>query len=181
MLKNELWQRIAKNGELIMDGGFPATSGEITDDVIFCTTVVWLYRHTEKGIELLWQKRSPKVDRNANMWDVSAGGHMNYGETFIEAVAREAREEIGVEASPEEFQFVVASPIRGSSIYWCYAVDWTDKPDDFHFDDDEVSEVKWVPLSETDSFRATYAKKPLARDDAHFTMLKDWFSHHGDN
>ena len=181
MTKDELWQRIAKNGELIMDGGFPATSGEIPDDVAFCTTVIWLYRHTKNGIELLWQKRSPKVDRNANMWDVSAGGHMNYGETLIEAVTREAREEIGIEVSPEDLEFVVASPIRGNSIYWCYAVDWTNKPDDFHFNDEEVSEVKWVPLVETDDFRAKYAKKPLARDDTHFTMLKDWFSHYGDN
>ena len=181
MLKNELWQRIAKNGELIMDGGFPATSDDLSDDIVLCTTVVWLYRHSENGIELLWQKRSPKVDHNPNMWDISAGGHMNYGETFIEAATREAREEIGAEINPDDFQFVVASPIRGTSIYWCYAVDWTGRPDNFHFDDDEVSEVKWVPLSDVDSFRATYAKKPLARDDAHFAILKDWFAHHGDN
>lgn len=181
MHKNELWQRISRNGELIMDGGFPATAGEISDDIVLCTTVVWLYRHTEKGIELLWQKRSPKVDRNANMWDISAGGHMNYGETFIEAAIRESREEIGVEASPEDLEFVVASPIRGHSIYWCYAIDWTGKLDSFSFNDDEVSEVKWVPLSETDNFRATYAKKPLAKDDTHFAMLKDWFAHHGNH
>ena len=115
------------------------------------------------------------------MWDISAGGHMNYGETFLEAAIREAREEIGIEVSKDDFQFVVASPIRGTSIYWCYAIDWTNKPDNFHFDDEEVSEVKWVPLSEADSFRAAHAKKPLARDDAHFAMLRDWFSRYGNN
>ena len=58
-------------------------------------------------------------------------------------------------------------------------VDWTDKPDDFHFDDKEVSEVKWVPYVETEKFRKKFAKPPLVKDDNTFLNLKDWLEMHG--
>lgn len=184
MHKNELWQLFDSNAERVMDGGYDAALGNPADDsgLIYGTTVVWIYRRTKIGkIELLWQKRSATVDANPNMWDVSAGGHIKYGEPLVDAIIREAHEEVGADASPEEFRFVEATPCRHNNIYWCYAVDWTDKPENFHFDDGEVSEVKWVPLEDVDEFRAQYAKKVLAKDDRHFYVLKKWFENYGNN
>ncbi len=181
MHHDELWQLFDRRGERIMDGVYDSALGNPADDsgLIYGTTVVWIYRHTDSGIELLWQKRSANVDCNANKWDVSAGGHIKYGEPLMEAIVREAYEEVGAELKPEDFRFVESTPCRNNNIYWCYAADWTGRPDTFHFDDGEVSEVKWVPLEQADDFRKKYAKKVLAEDDRHFYVLKEWFKNYG--
>lgn len=164
-----------------MDGGYPSRLGNPKNDTgkIYGTTVIWLYRHAPSGIELLWQRRSDKVDKFPGKWDVSAGGHINYGESVVDAAKREAKEEIGVSITKDDLEFVVASPRNHNCIYRCYAIDWTNKKEEFNFDDGEVSEVRWVPLEETDSFRAKFAKPPLAKDDQHFNFLEDWFREYG--
>lgn len=181
MPKGELWQLYDKNGEPIMDGGYPSYLGNPKDEegIIYGSTVIWLYKHTSSGIEILWQRRSDKVDKYPGKWDISAGGHINYGETLTDAALREAREEIGIEITQKDLEFVVASPRNHNCIYHCYAVNWTDKKDEFHFDDGEVSEVRWVPLGDVDSFRSKYAKPPLAKDHQHFKFLEDWFREYG--
>lgn len=46
--------------------------------------------------EILLQKRSIWKDRNPGVWDSAAAGHVDAGETFAAAAARELQEEIGV-------------------------------------------------------------------------------------
>lgn len=48
--------------------------------------------------EILLQKRSLWKDRNAGLWDSAAAGHVEAGETYAAAAARELNEEIGVSA-----------------------------------------------------------------------------------
>jgi 16S rRNA (adenine1518-N6/adenine1519-N6)-dimethyltransferase len=52
--------------------------------------------------ELFLQKRSIWKDRNPGLWDSSAAGHVDSGETYIEAAHREFREELGVDCPPLE-------------------------------------------------------------------------------
>ena len=47
------------------------------------------------------QKRSFEKSEHPGKWDSSASGHVDSGETYQEAAARELEEEIGVKASPE--------------------------------------------------------------------------------
>ena len=49
-------------------------------------------------LELLWQRRSGKVDRFPGDYDISAGGHINLGESIINGAIRECHEELGNEA-----------------------------------------------------------------------------------
>ena len=64
---------------------------------------IWFIQKLEKtpdkptGIYVLFQQRSQFVDNNKGLWDVSAGGHINLGETNIETAIRETKEEIGVD------------------------------------------------------------------------------------
>ena len=53
-------------------------------------------------------------------------------------------------------------------------------PEDFHFDDEEVSEVKWVLFKEADEFRMKYCKPPLKKDNLTLVLLEEWFLQHGD-
>lgn len=57
--------------------------------------VVHLHLFNKKG-DLYLQKRSMSKDIQPGRWDTSVGGHVSIGESPIEALAREAREELGL-------------------------------------------------------------------------------------
>lgn len=179
MHHDELWQLFDKTGKPEMTGGYPSSLGNPKDGSVYGATVVFLYRHGDNGLELLFQKRGDKVDNYPGEWDISAGGHINYGELVEDAACREVREEIGAEVAPADLEFVCSAWRNLRNVYWAYCVDWTDKEDAFHFDDEEVSEVKWVPYSELKDFLKDYAKKPLREDETFFKILDGWFKDRG--
>ncbi|MBR0488083.1 NUDIX domain-containing protein [Candidatus Saccharibacteria bacterium] len=184
MHKDEIWQVYAPNGEAVVGEGWDSALGnpeETGANVIVGVSVVFVYRRNAEGVlELLWQRRSPEIDRYPNDYDISAGGHINLGETPVMGAMREAREEIGAEFDADELKFVTIRSFNDiSRIAWIYAVDWTGKPETFHFDDKEVSEVRWVPFSETEEFRMNFAKKPLKKDGLTFELLGEWFKMNG--
>ncbi len=183
MHKDEQWQTYFPNGEPIVGAGWdsaldnPEKSG---GDAIVGVAVVFLYRHNKLGeLELLWQRRSDKIDRYPGKYDISAGGHINLGETVVEGAVRECREEIGAEIDISDLHFVTMTPFNKNRFAWVFMVDWTGREENFHFDDEEVSEVKWVPYAEIDEFREKYAKNPLKKDNLTFAMLDNWFRMHG--
>jgi isopentenyldiphosphate isomerase len=57
------------------------------------TIHLWLY--TEKS-EILLQQRSHKKPIYPLLWDVSAAGHIDAGESFVDAAIRETKEELGL-------------------------------------------------------------------------------------
>ena len=62
--------------------------------------IVDIFIFNSKG-ELLLQKRSEKKDTNPGLWTFSAGGHVEYGETYLEAANKELEEELaGVGVHP---------------------------------------------------------------------------------
>ena len=63
------------------------------------TIHLWLY--TKHG-EILLQQRSHKKAIHPLLWDVSAAGHIDAGESFITAALRETKEEIGLQLQAED-------------------------------------------------------------------------------
>ncbi|MBO4812694.1 NUDIX domain-containing protein [Candidatus Saccharibacteria bacterium] len=182
MHKDELWQIYASNGEPIVDAGWNSAldNPEVTGaDAIVGIAVVFLYRINDGGLELLWQKRADGVDRYPGYYDISAGGHINLGETVVEGAIREAREEIGAVIDKKDLKFAFTKPFNKNRFAWIFMADWTGREDDFSFNDKEVSEVKWVPYKETEEFRKKHAKTPLRKDDITFINLDDWLKLQG--
>lgn len=64
------------------------------------------------GGKLLLQKRSARKDTQPGKWDTSVGGHVGYGQSYAEAAAREAEEELGLRLEAPEFLY--ASRIRNA-------------------------------------------------------------------
>lgn len=95
------------------------------------------------------QKRSAKKDIQPGKWDTAVGGHVSYGERIMEAVYREAYEELGLtDFNPihlETYSFesdVELELVNVFAVVGRY---------DVHPDMDEVDEGKWWELEEIDS------------------------------
>jgi len=62
---------------------------------------VHIFLFNRRG-ELFLQKRSSWKDKNPGLWDSSAAGHVDAGESYAAAAARETREELGADPGPLE-------------------------------------------------------------------------------
>jgi len=183
MHKDEMWQVYAPNGEPVAGEGWDSALGnpeKTGSDAIVGVAVVFLYRfNADGGVEFLWQKRADEVDRYPGYYDISAGGHINLGESLLTGAIREVHEEIGAEITADDLKFAFTKPFNKNRFAWIFMVDWTGRPEEFKFNDHEVSEVKWVPYDELEKFRKKYAKPPLAKDDITFENLDDWMRMQG--
>ena len=116
---------------------------------------VHLYLFDKKN-NLLLQRRSPNTDHYPTMFSISVTGHIDAGEGSREAVQRELKEELGIDADEINIRFlfsfrqdVKVSPTyidkQFNDVYAC----WLDfKIENISFDPNEVGEVKLVPFSE---------------------------------
>lgn len=95
------------------------------------------------------QKRSMKKDIQPGKWDTAVGGHVSYGESIVEAVYREAYEELRLmEFNPihlETYQFESSVEKEMVSVFAAVG-SYELKPDL-----DEVDEGRWWPLEEIDA------------------------------
>lgn len=96
--------------------------------------------------EILLQKRSMKKDSHPGWWDISMGGHVDVGESYEVAAAREVAEELGLQGVPfDEVARRDASPLSGMEFVRIYSCLYTGP---FKPKRDEIDEVRWVPLHE---------------------------------
>lgn len=95
------------------------------------------------------QKRSMTKDIQPGKWDTAVGGHVSYGESIVEAVYREAFEELRfVEFNPihiETYEF--ESPVEKEMVSVFAAVGSYELTPD----PDEVDEGRWWPVEEIDA------------------------------
>ena len=90
-LSCELFPIVDENGEV--KGSM--TRDEAHDGTMKLHPVVHLHVFNSKG-KLYLQHRSKWKKIQPDKWDTATGGHIDYGETVIEALYREVNEEIGL-------------------------------------------------------------------------------------
>ena len=95
------------------------------------------------------QKRAMHKDIQPGKWDTAVGGHVSYGESLIEAVYREASEELGfTEFNPiylETYEFesaVEREMVNVFAVVGSY---------ELHPDHEEVDEGRWWDIDEIDA------------------------------
>lgn len=69
----------------------------------FCSVHIWIINDKR---EILLQKRSPKKTTFPNLWAVSVSGHVDAGETSIETVIREIKEELNLDVREEQCKYL---------------------------------------------------------------------------
>lgn len=96
-----------------------------------------------KKNQVLLQKRSAEARIHPNVWDCS-GGHVDLGETYMEAGVREVREELAVEVTPR----AVSEPVYHEHTFYVACVAQIKSDTQFSLKLNEVTEVKWVAVDE---------------------------------
>ena len=95
------------------------------------------------------QKRSMYKDIQPGKWDTAVGGHVSYGETILEAVYREASEELGLIAfNPTAIMtYEFESEVERELVNVFAAVGSYDLRPDL----DEVDEGRWWEIADIDA------------------------------
>jgi isopentenyl-diphosphate Delta-isomerase len=72
--------------------------------------------------QVFLQKRSMSKDRQPGLWDSSASGHLDTGETYDACAVREVREELGLilKAAPQRLFKLPASEQTDQEHVWIY-------------------------------------------------------------
>jgi isopentenyl-diphosphate Delta-isomerase len=112
------------------------------------TTGIWVINNNK---QILTQKRSLKKDQKPGFWEAFFGGHVGPGEAYLDNAAEELHQELGIPVAKEKL--IPFKIFKGGKIghkeflhVFAYVID-TDSID-FPFEEEEVDELKWVPLEE---------------------------------
>lgn len=148
MHENELWQVFAENGEPITGRG--AVDDVFDDDkaLVMGNAHVWFWKRTEgDGVAVLLQKRALTKKHSPGYYHISAAGHIDLGETPLQAALRETKEEVGIDLDKDQLFFVhaVRSIKNLQSLLFVYTYELMGD-EEFVFDDGEVELVKWVEI-----------------------------------
>lgn len=139
----ELFPLITEEGEVVGK----ATRRYCHSGSMALHPVVHLHIFNTQG-QLYLQKRSMKKDIAPGLWDTSVGGHVDYGESLLEAVCREAREEVGLHIGEADvsmaFQYIWQSS-RERELVTAFTIVWDG---DVCPDHDEVDEGRFFSLEE---------------------------------
>jgi isopentenyl-diphosphate delta-isomerase len=147
----ELWQLYDEQGQPLSGKGI--TKKQAAQGVLHGVAHVWIWRQNGKHIEVLWQQRARSKMTWPGLFDISAAGHINLGETPLDAAIRETQEEIGLDVATADlmlFNVFRTSLLSGDSIenefQWLYSLELQEDCD-FTLQASEVDTVLWKPLS----------------------------------
>lgn len=113
------------------------------------TAHIWIMNDKK---ELLLQKRSATKKSHPNCWDISVAGHIRAGENVIGGAIRELKEELDIEVNEKELQYIsiiksTKNP-KNMEFGYVYLLRCNKKIEEYIFEDNEVSEVKYVNFEE---------------------------------
>lgn len=90
------------------------------------------------------QLRSLSKDSGAGLWDTSAAGHLDSGETYLQCAIRELEEELGVRLPAEQLQWVdkLAPEARNGYEFTAIFTACTDQA--LRLQADEIDDGRWL-------------------------------------
>ena len=132
--------------------------------------------------ELLLQKRSATKKSHPNCWDISGAGHIRSGETVIEGAIRELNEELGIKVNEGDLKFIAivksTKNLQNQEFSYVYLLKSNNKIKDYTFEDNEVSEVKYVYFEDLEKLVANRVEGLLIHEEEYkklFEFIRDNF------
>lgn len=154
----ELFDEIREDGSRT---GVVKERGVVHEDGSLHPTVhTWIVRSNDKsGYDLLLQKRSECKDSNPGCWDISSAGHVEAGHGYLESAIRELKEELGIDALPEQLREVgtrrcgfesefYGRPFRDNELSMIYIYEEPVNTAELTLQESEVSETAWMDYQE---------------------------------
>lgn len=173
MHENDLWQVFNENGTPIVGKG--ATKQDFSDNPTFLTgnSHIWFWKTDGETTEIMLQKRSQNLTSRPGWYHISAGGHINVGETPVEAAVREAKEEMNIDINASELHFVYSLKLASRDIVNVFLCQL--KGDEqFTHTDGEVDSYEWRTLENWKEITADAEKHNLVpQGEMRFRMLTE--------
>lgn len=154
----ELFDEIEEDGSRT---GLVKERGVVHEDgTLHATVHTWIVRPNDKsGYDLLLQKRSKYKDSNPGCWDISSAGHIESGHGHLESALRELKEELGIDAGPEQLCKIgmrrcgfesefYGRPFRDNELSTIYIYQEPIDIKKLILQESEVSEVVWMDYAE---------------------------------
>ena len=114
---------------------------------------IWIISEDKKRI--LLQRRCADKDLFPNMWDISVGGHISAGEDALVSAKRELREELGLDDTKYDFQYVDRikeefeyKEILSNEFVTIYKIVSDIDLDSITLQEEEVREARWFTKDE---------------------------------
>ncbi|MDD2376467.1 MAG: NUDIX domain-containing protein [Clostridia bacterium] len=137
------------------------------------TVHVWIINDKK---ELLLQKRSATKENHPNYWDISCAGHISTGETAINGAIRELQEELGIKVSEEKFEYLETlksiKNTKNREFAYVYLIEINIDINKYIFEDNEVSEVKYVYYKKLEKLVSSKQKDLLMHDEEYSILFK---------
>lgn len=152
-MSNELWQVYSNNGSPIQEYGRDQEAFKNDSSLIMGNAHIWLWKKSDTGVDVLLQQRSLNKSSKPGWFHISAGGHINVGESALQAAIRETKEEMGLDVDPDKLHFSFSTRIIGRApndiiTVYLYELNGDEK---FTYTDGEAESYEWRTL---DDFRA---------------------------
>lgn len=132
--------------------------------------------------DILLQRRCATKDSNPNMLDISSAGHLTVGDDSLTGAIRELKEELNLDVNKEDLEYI--KTLKSSSKYTdsfinnefddMYILRTDKKIEDMKFQEDEISEIMYVPYKEFKEM-VQNNKPDLLRQDKEFEILFNLF------
>lgn len=133
--KRDFYDKDSNNTGVSYFKGDPAPKGMYPMVVMVCI-------QNNEG-KFLMQKRVPEKGGD---WGVT-GGHPKSGETPLQGMLTEIKEEIGVDVNPNDLE-VFSEGCDGVDCYKMYYLKTHYRLEDFVIQEEELTEVKWFSMQE---------------------------------
>jgi len=132
---------------------------------------LWLV--DSKG-RILLQRRHPGKQTDPHRWDIAVAGHLSAGQTPLEAVVREAFEELGLVLLPSSLTFLQATPKQyvepgfvDREWQHLFAGVWDGELSSLVLQPEEVVDARWMALDQ-------YRQRIEAGDPDYVGRWEDW-------
>lgn len=176
------WQLFDDQGR-VLDGQGAGPGEVFAKTLLHGGAHVWIWREGDNGPELMLQRRSMLVKTFPGLLDISAAGHIDFGEQPLETAIREVKEEIGLTISANDLWHAgvfrtfldVSSGHNAGKIenefHFMYLLQLKEHVE-ITFEDGEVHSIIWKPVDQVKAELSSAAKKDyLPHPPAYFAML----------
>ena len=130
------------------------------DGIRHRTSHVWLVRvGPDRRMQVLVQKRAADKDAFPGCWDISSAGHIPAGDDWETSALRELKEELGVEAKPDDLVWLGRQKVEHDAVFHGRPFHnrqvsaifglVLDRPESaFEIQRSEIDEVRWMNIGD---------------------------------